>query len=193
MVARFVPIFAVCLFCLTQAAQGMQLHGRVIKVSDGDTVWVLLDNGRKVKIRVWGIDTPEKFSSKKLKRDAERCRVSAREMRKLGEESSRVAKRLLFKKKVTVIPVGRGVYGRLLAKIYVDGRDYGYEIIRRGYSCVYRKSHRKYEEAYRYAVENRLGLTTNETFRCLCEPGRFSSRDAVGLLESLMRGFLLKD
>ncbi|CAD7775187.1 hypothetical protein DMNBHIDG_01077 [Candidatus Methanoperedenaceae archaeon GB37] len=41
----------------------------ILKVSDGDTVWVLMD-GRRVKLRLLGIDTPEKFKSKKL---VQRC------------------------------------------------------------------------------------------------------------------------
>ncbi len=38
---------------------------KVVKISDGDTIWVKRAGQRKIKIRVWGIDTPEKYRSKK--------------------------------------------------------------------------------------------------------------------------------
>jgi len=54
-----------------------ELKGKVTKISDGDTFWVRLENGKRVKIRVWGIDTSEKFESKKFFREVRRCGVSS--------------------------------------------------------------------------------------------------------------------
>jgi endonuclease YncB( thermonuclease family) len=39
--------------------QGQTVRGRVVKVLDGDTVEVLLDGG-PLRVRLWGIDAPEK-------------------------------------------------------------------------------------------------------------------------------------
>ncbi len=43
-----------------QLAYGYVLTGRVVKVSDGDTIWVQVLVGEKpVKVRLAGIDAPE--------------------------------------------------------------------------------------------------------------------------------------
>ncbi len=52
-----VLIFLLCLFSPVLSHAGEYLKGRVVKVSDGDTVWVMLENGNRVKIRVWGLLT----------------------------------------------------------------------------------------------------------------------------------------
>lgn len=36
------------------------IQGRVIKVTDGDTITLLTGNNRKIKVRLYGIDCPEK-------------------------------------------------------------------------------------------------------------------------------------
>ena len=36
------------------------LQGKVVKVADGDTVTIVDDNGKKHRIRLAGIDAPEK-------------------------------------------------------------------------------------------------------------------------------------
>jgi len=36
------------------------LIGKVVKVTDGDTITVLTQNNKEERIRLWGIDAPEK-------------------------------------------------------------------------------------------------------------------------------------
>ena len=50
------------LFCLllTASALADTLTGKVIKITDGDTIHVLLNNHTKEKIRLSGIDAPER-------------------------------------------------------------------------------------------------------------------------------------
>lgn len=119
----------------------------ILKVSDGDTVWVLMD-GRRVKLRLLGIDTPEKFKSKKLARDAQECGVSQGYIKNLGQEATHYAKSLLHKgQKVGVVVYGTGHYGRTLALIYLpDGTCYNERIVRDGYSCVYKYRGQKSKE-----------------------------------------------
>ncbi|MEM9351796.1 MAG: thermonuclease family protein [Planctomycetota bacterium] len=51
---------ALSLASLTQAANDPDIiHGLVTGVSDGDTCRVRLDDGREVRIRFYGVDTPE--------------------------------------------------------------------------------------------------------------------------------------
>ena len=147
---------------------------KVVKISDGDTVWVKREGERKIKIRVWGIDTPEKYYSRKLKREAARCRVSVREMRKLGIMASEHAEELFAEKgrKVRIEFRGRGYYGRYLGILYFpDGTDYGKQMILDGYACVYRRSTKEeYRKAQREAEKERRGLwrINYRLMKCLC-------------------------
>lgn len=92
----------------------------VLKVSDGDTVHVLL-GGKDESVRLIGVDTPEKFKSAKLTRDAEASPLSVEEIQELGEGASAYAENLLAGRKVYVQPgvEERDRYRRLLAYLYV--------------------------------------------------------------------------
>ncbi len=70
----------------------------VQKVSDGNTVQVLIDD-KKYSIRLFGIDAPEKSQ-------------------KHGKESTENLKRLIGNKKVYVKSISTDRYGRIIAKIY---------------------------------------------------------------------------
>ena len=151
---------------------GKVLKGRVQKVSDGDTVWVQLENGNRVKIRVWGIDTPEKFRSKKLNREARRCAVPTRDVVELGRLATKRARELLDHRVVLIETHGRGYYGRLLGRlILADGKDFGLEMIRSGYACAYdRSAPIEYLRAEEEAKGERRGLWGKDysLMECLC-------------------------
>ena len=144
----------------------------MVKVSDGDTIWIRLHNGNRVKVRVWGIDTPEKFRSKKLFKEARRCGVEPAAIVRLGKLASRQAKELLDHSRVELIPRGRGRYGRLLAVVILpDGEDFGRLMIETVYACIYRKNAPpEYRAAQRRAARERKGLWSvdSELMRCVC-------------------------
>jgi len=147
--------------------------GVVVKVSDGDTIWVKPDTGKRIKIRIWGIDTPEKFRSRKLYNSARACGTTPGKVKHLGQRASGFARRTLKGKRVRVEVMGRGRYGRLLAKIIIlpEEEDYGLKIIKEGFSCVYWKStDRKYIEAMEKARKERKGLwnVDFDLMNCLC-------------------------
>ena len=54
-------IILIALFSLS--AQAEIIRGKVIKVADGDTLTLLTDSNKKIKIRLAGIDTPERKQS----------------------------------------------------------------------------------------------------------------------------------
>ncbi|CAA9583031.1 MAG: micrococcal nuclease-like protein [uncultured Truepera sp.] len=93
----------------------------VVKVSDGDTVRILLD-GAEESVRLIGVDTPEKFKSAKLTKDAEESPLSVTEIQELGEQASAFAEELLTGRAVYVQPgvEERDRYGRLLAYVYLS-------------------------------------------------------------------------
>jgi micrococcal nuclease len=110
----------------------------VVRVVDGDTF--LLNT--KERVRLIGIDTPEKFYSKKLERDAERTNKDKATIQKLGREASDFVKDLVEGKKVTLktdpYSSEKDRYNRLLRYVYLeDGTLVNAKIIESGYANAY--------------------------------------------------------
>ena len=122
----------------------------VLKVIDGDT-FVVLFHGREEKVRLLGVDTPEKCRSRKLKRDASRCKVAEDRILKLGIEATRYTKELIHKGDRIYLEVrGRGYYGRpLVLDYFKDGTCYNKKIIAGGYACVYKYRGKKSKQLSR--------------------------------------------
>ena len=98
------------------------LRGTVSYVVDGDTLAVWLDNGRRERVRLIGIDAPERGG----------C-LSARatsEARRLADD-----KRIVLRGDATQDTRDR--FGRLLAYAWVGGRDLGYQQVASGLARVY--------------------------------------------------------
>jgi endonuclease YncB( thermonuclease family) len=114
---------------------------RISKISDGDTFHILQD-GKDITLRLIWIDTPEKFNSKKLEKDAYKCGVDKSRMIKLGNLATSYAKQY-FKdsKNIEVDFYGKGYYQRSLAVVYKRGSEipYNFDIIADGYACIYKK------------------------------------------------------
>jgi len=62
---RIIPIILLALlaglivFAVAGQSHAGSFEGRVIGIADGDTITVLAGNNQQVKIRLYGIDTPE--------------------------------------------------------------------------------------------------------------------------------------
>lgn len=91
---------AIALFLLAVPAGAEVLHGEVVGIQDGDTVTVLDDEKRTHRIRLQGIDAPER-----------RQAHSARSTENLS--------RLVFRKRVEVQWEKRDRYGRIVGKLLV--------------------------------------------------------------------------
>ena len=101
-------------------AQAATLSGRVVGVSDGDTVTVL-DAGRtQHKIRLAGLDAPEKAQP-------------------FGQKSKEHLSDSVFNKQVQVEYSNTDKYGRILGKIFVNGMDANLEQIKAGFAWHYKK------------------------------------------------------
>jgi len=102
--------------------------GRVVWISDGDTITVRLE-GVKEKVRLIGIDTPELKDDRHAWRDlAYDARAFAR-TRLLGKTVALERDRLCS---------NRDKYGRLLRYVVLDdGTDFNEEMIREGYARAY--------------------------------------------------------
>ncbi len=141
----------------------------VKKVNDGDTFEVEID-GKSEKVRMLGIDTPEKWDSDKFDRDQERTGKDKETIRKLGTLSSDFTTRLIGGKKVILLTVAedddRDKYGRLLRYVYLeDGTFVNLKIVEEGYANAYRKfkvsKQAEFIKAEKEARENKKGLWGN--------------------------------
>ena len=93
--------------------------GKVVGVADGDTITVL-KQGQKVKIRLKGIDTPEKKQA-------------------FGNTAKKYTNAKVRGKVVEVDPVTTDKDGRTVAMIYVGSENLNESLVRDGYAWVYRK------------------------------------------------------
>lgn len=98
-------------------------RGTVTRVVDGDTLYVRLASGRRERVRVIGIDTPE----------AGACYAA---------KASAAARRLALSKAVLLrgdpTQDTRDRHGRLLAYVWIPGgRDLGYQLVAGGFARVY--------------------------------------------------------
>lgn len=89
--------------------------GRVVGVADGDTVTVLDANKQQHKIRLAGIDAPEKRQP-------------------FGQRSKESLSALVFARQVTVETDKKDRYGREVGKVRVDGVDANLERLKRGFA-----------------------------------------------------------
>lgn len=91
-----------------------------IRVIDGDTIAI----GRE-RIRLSGIDAPETEQAK--------CRSE----RRAGLAAKARVQDLIGSSSVTLDRVGRDIYGRTLAVVYVDGIDLGALLVAEGHARPY--------------------------------------------------------
>lgn len=89
-------------------------------IADGDTVTVLDASNTQVKIRLMGIDAPEKKQA-------------------FGSKSKESLSALVFNKQVTVEFSKKDKYGRTVGKIVVGGVDANLEQIKAGMAWHYKK------------------------------------------------------
>jgi endonuclease YncB( thermonuclease family) len=123
------------------------ITGRVVGVSDGDTITVLAAGNQQVKVRLDGIDAPESKQA-------------------FGTKAKQSLSELVYGRTVTVTGSKTDRYGRTLGNVTVDGRDVGLAQIERGNAWFYRQyagelagdRANDYERAERQAKADRRGL-----------------------------------
>lgn len=123
-----------------------ELAGKVIHVSDGDSIIVLADNTQH-KVRLGAIDAPERFQA-------------------FGNRSKKSLTTLIAGKHVTVSYNKRDKYGRIVGKVYLQDMDVGLEQVKRGMAWFYRfyqeelepEDRAAYAQAEDLARRDRLGL-----------------------------------
>lgn len=127
---RILLLTALWLFANTSAAD--TLNGRIVGVSDGDTVTILDDTNTRWKIRLLGIDAPEKKQA-------------------FGNRSKQSLSALVFNRQVVVEYSKKDKYGRTVGKVLVDGVDANLEQVKAGMAWHYKQYQREQSEADRVA------------------------------------------
>jgi endonuclease YncB( thermonuclease family) len=100
------------------------LIGRVVGVADGDTLTVLTAERQQHRVRLTGIEAPEKRQG-------------------FGQVSKQHLSALAYDKTVSVVFHKRDRYQRILGKVLVNGVDAGLEQIRSGLAWHYNKYERE--------------------------------------------------
>lgn len=129
----FTLLLALPLTCL-----GDVIVGKVVGVSDGDTLTVLDSGNRQYKIRLSAIDAPEKNQP-------------------FGMRSKQALSNLCYGKEAKVTPLKADRYGRTVADVDCGGRNVNEEQIRSGMAWVYRKYAKGYGDLYRLEDEAQAG------------------------------------
>ena len=129
------------------ACNAETITGNVVGVADGDTITVLDADKVQHKIRLAGIDAPEK-------------------KQEFGNRSKESLSDLVFDKTVNVETEKRDRYGREIGKVLVNGQDVNLVQVERGMAWFYRQYQREqspndrrlYEAAEDAARADKRGL-----------------------------------
>lgn len=113
-----ISFFIVLLF-ISPAISDSSITGKVVRVSDGDTITVL-QNNTEFKIRFYGIDCPESGQD-------------------FGKRAKQFTSGLVYWKLVNVIQKDKDRYGRVVGMVYVGDTCVNEQIIKNGFAWVYEK------------------------------------------------------
>ena len=108
------------LLLFTLSTQAETLEGKVVKIADGDTLTILTSTNQQVKVRLAGIDTPERKQP-------------------FGNRAKQALSSLAFQKQALVEIETKDRYGRTVGVVFVDGLNVNHELVKQGIAWVYRK------------------------------------------------------
>jgi endonuclease YncB( thermonuclease family) len=141
------PSMLLALALVAGATNADELRGRVVGVADGDTITVLDSGQQQHKIRLSGIDAPEKAQP-------------------FGAKSKANLSALVFDRQVSLQCGKQDRYRREVCVVFIDGQDANLEQVKAGMAWWYRHyakeqtpgDRTRYEEAESVAKGRRLGL-----------------------------------
>ena len=124
-----------------QSQPQFSLRGRVVRISDGDTLTLLTQNRKQVKIRLHGIDAPELRQA-------------------WGQRAKQALSSLTFNKIVRVQETDQDQYGRIVGIVYREQIPINETLIASGHAWVYRKynKNKRWNALETEAQKRRLGL-----------------------------------
>lgn len=136
----FTNIFVFLLILLAFPLVLFAWSGQCVAIVDGDTIKVL-HNGKAEKIRLYGIDCPERKQA-------------------YGKKAKQFTSAMVFNQAVDVSPVTIDRYGRTIAWVYVDGKCLNKELLKAGLAWHYKRYSQDEDLAALEAEarQNRIGL-----------------------------------
>ena len=96
------------------------LHGWVVSITDGDTLTLLQDDYRQIKVRLDSIDAPEKSQP-------------------FGNVAKKTLSDLVFNQRIDVETSKTDRYQRIVGEVWYGGDLINLEMVKRGMAWVYRK------------------------------------------------------
>ena len=134
------------LFALVDAKAEV-LVGTVVGITDGDTITVLAKDNSEHKVRLMGIDAPEKTQD-------------------FGDESKKALSNYIYQREVTVEYKKQDRYKRKVGKVILDKQDICLQMIKDGLAWHYKDYEKEqsktdrdlYRQAELKARESRIGL-----------------------------------
>ncbi len=149
---KFICYWLICFGCAFFSANAAVLNGAVVGITDGDTITVLDDNKQQHKIRLMGIDAPEKAQA-------------------FGAASKKALSDLTYQKSVTVDYKKQDRYERKVGKVIMNNQDICLTMIELGMAWHYKDYEKEqsktdrdlYSQAELKARESRIGLWQDST------------------------------
>lgn len=109
-----VPILSTSVFAA-------DLAGRVVGISDGDTITILTPAKQQIRIRLWGIDSPESGQD-------------------FGQRAKQAASDLAFGKEVAIQVRSKDRFGRTVGDVILpSGKSLNREMVRGGWAWWYKR------------------------------------------------------
>jgi len=138
-------------FYVANASAENILQGKVVKVADGDTITILDVNKTQHKIRLQGIDAPEKTQA-------------------FGEKSKQSLYDMVHGKTVQVSFTKNNKYGRIVGKVFLDTQDICHQQIKSGLAWHYIKYQDEQPEEDRSAYSTSELTAKNQQLGLWSEP-----------------------
>jgi micrococcal nuclease len=141
---RFLKV-ALCLICTWISFSNLSIgwEGKVVGVADGDTITVLHE-GKGEKVRLYGIDCPEKRQD-------------------FGQKARQFTSNMVFGKIVEVNTFDTDQYGRTVGTVIIGSQCTNEELIKAGFAWVYTRYCKqpfciKWQNLENEAHKNKVGL-----------------------------------
>jgi endonuclease YncB( thermonuclease family) len=113
-------IYVIALLSFCFSLEAATLQGKVVSVADGDTITVLDSQKTQHKIRLQGIDAPERAQA-------------------FGNKSKQSLHEMVHGKQVTVDYQKKDKYGRVVGKLLLNNTDVCLEQLKRGMAWHYKQ------------------------------------------------------
>jgi endonuclease YncB( thermonuclease family) len=139
--------FALALISINCGLSAGTIQGKVVAVADGDTITVLDATNTQHKIRLQGIDAPEKAQA-------------------FGQKSKQSLHQLVHNKQVSIEFQKKDKYGRTVGKVVYNGNDVSLEQLTLGMAWHYKQyeseqlkeDQKTYSQAEHSARSQAIGL-----------------------------------